>query len=269
MQSVTDSDSPPVVSSFPRERTQLLPLLHAAHQREGYLSRKSLREIAQHVFVPESEAWGVATSYSEFRHTPPTAPHTVAVCTGLSCLLNGASSLVDDLRASPPPDTEVESVSCRFRCDAAPVGVIDAQALPRATAAGVRRAVSSGLDGAVPERAAPSRRPQEGCRVLARCGDVNPESIEDALARASYSGWSAARAMLPDEIVAIVEASGLLGRGGAYFPTAAKWSVSRPWSTRSSAAKASDPGTATVVNASTNQASEARGIASARPPTPT
>ncbi|MCC8123165.1 MAG: NADH-quinone oxidoreductase subunit NuoF [Oscillospiraceae bacterium] len=60
--------------------------------------------------------------------------------------------------------------------------------------------------------------------VLARCGKINPESIEDALEMDAYKGLARAlREMTPEEVIEEVLASGVKGRGGAGFPTGQKW----------------------------------------------
>ena len=64
-------------------------------------------------------------------------------------------------------------------------------------------------------------------RLLARCGRIDPASIDDALAAGAYAGLRAAHAMESTAIVRAVEDAGLLGRGGAYFPVASKWNGAR------------------------------------------
>ncbi len=59
--------------------------------------------------------------------------------------------------------------------------------------------------------------------VLARCGAINPESIEDALSMEAYEGLRKALTKKPSEVVEEVLQSGLRGRGGAGFPTGLKW----------------------------------------------
>lgn len=59
--------------------------------------------------------------------------------------------------------------------------------------------------------------------VLRNCGQIDPENIDDALARDSYAGLGEALKMEPVEIVAEVKKSGLRGRGGGGFPTGLKW----------------------------------------------
>lgn len=59
--------------------------------------------------------------------------------------------------------------------------------------------------------------------TFARCGIIDPLSIDDFKAHGGFSGLAKALAMEPAEIIAEVTASGLRGRGGAGFPTGIKW----------------------------------------------
>ena len=60
--------------------------------------------------------------------------------------------------------------------------------------------------------------------VLSRCGRINPESLDEAIAMGAYKGLEKAlKTMTPAEVIEEVLASGLKGRGGAGFPTGLKW----------------------------------------------
>ena len=60
--------------------------------------------------------------------------------------------------------------------------------------------------------------------VLERCGEIDPESIEDALKRDAYKGLEkAVKTMTPADVIDEVLKSGIKGRGGAGFPTGMKW----------------------------------------------
>ena len=61
-------------------------------------------------------------------------------------------------------------------------------------------------------------------RVLKNRGIINPEKIEDYIARDGYMGMvKALTKMTPEDIIQEVINSGLKGRGGAGFPTGIKW----------------------------------------------
>jgi NADH:ubiquinone oxidoreductase subunit F (NADH-binding)/(2Fe-2S) ferredoxin len=60
--------------------------------------------------------------------------------------------------------------------------------------------------------------------VLRNCGFINPENIEEYIARDGYLALEKALTeMTPDDIIKELEISGLRGRGGAGFPTWKKW----------------------------------------------
>ena len=64
--------------------------------------------------------------------------------------------------------------------------------------------------------------------VLRNCGVINPESIDEYIAREGYAGLEKALfTMKPDEVIGEVKTAGLRGRGGAGFPTWLKWDLTK------------------------------------------
>jgi formate dehydrogenase iron-sulfur subunit len=59
--------------------------------------------------------------------------------------------------------------------------------------------------------------------TFARCGVIDPRSLDDYRAHGGYKGLERALTLNSDAIIAEVTASGLRGRGGAGFPTGIKW----------------------------------------------
>ena len=63
--------------------------------------------------------------------------------------------------------------------------------------------------------------------TFARCGIVDPLSIDDYRAHGGFDGLAKALELGPEAVVDAVKASGLRGRGGAGFPTGIKWNTVR------------------------------------------
>ena len=62
--------------------------------------------------------------------------------------------------------------------------------------------------------------------ALKNCGMVNPYSFEEAVGANTYLALGQALTeMTPDQVIDVIKASGLRGRGGAGFPTGLKWSL--------------------------------------------
>jgi NADH:ubiquinone oxidoreductase subunit F (NADH-binding)/NADH:ubiquinone oxidoreductase subunit E len=121
------------LSQFPRERTWLLPALHAVQHAERWLSPESLERVAAHLRVPKSEVWGVASHYPEFRLVVP-GRRLVRVCTGLACLARGARDIlaacerrlgVGSGQTTRDGAVTLEELDCAFACGSAPVVEVD------------------------------------------------------------------------------------------------------------------------------------------------
>ena len=124
---------------FPRERTWLLPALHAVQHAERWISPDAIADIAAHLRVPVSEVYGVATHYPEFRLTEP-GRRVARVCVGVSCRVLGSLDLLAALerRLGVTADATtadgawtVERLDCAFNCSMAPVAEVDGRHLGR------------------------------------------------------------------------------------------------------------------------------------------
>jgi len=64
--------------------------------------------------------------------------------------------------------------------------------------------------------------------ALRNCGFINPENIDEYIARDGYSALGKALSeMTPEEVIKVIIDSGLRGRGGGGFPTGLKWDITR------------------------------------------
>ncbi len=60
--------------------------------------------------------------------------------------------------------------------------------------------------------------------ALRNCGVINPENIEEYIAMDGYAALGKVLTeMTPEQVIDVMKASGLRGRGGAGFPTGMKW----------------------------------------------
>src|SRR5262249_37151593 len=161
----------------------LLPVLHEIQDRIGWVSRGALEYACRRLWVPPAEAYGVVSFYSRFA-LEPRAPGATHVCDDIVCQLAGARP--------------AQGVPCLGQCDRAPATLVegseDAQA-PRAI----------------------------GPKLLRRVGLVDPESLESYRGRGGFAALPRAREIGPEAVIGAVKESGLVGRGGAAFPTGRKW----------------------------------------------
>ncbi|MCL2669244.1 MAG: 4Fe-4S binding protein [Syntrophaceae bacterium] len=63
--------------------------------------------------------------------------------------------------------------------------------------------------------------------ALRNCGIINPERIEEYMARGGYAGLKRVLTLTPEEVIEEVKIAGLAGRGGAGFPTWFKWNAAK------------------------------------------
>jgi len=64
--------------------------------------------------------------------------------------------------------------------------------------------------------------------ALRNCGFINPENIDEYIARDGYLALqNILEGMKPEDVIDIIKRSGLRGRGGAGFPTGKKWEFAR------------------------------------------
>jgi NADH:ubiquinone oxidoreductase subunit F (NADH-binding)/NADH:ubiquinone oxidoreductase subunit E len=138
------------VARFPRERTWLLPALHAVQESLGWLPESALAAVAAHLRVPATEVYAVASGYPEFRLVAH-GRHHVRVCTGVSCTLSGGGALGAALAhrfpAAGSDDVTVEPADCFFECSMAPMLEVDGAYRGRVTVGDVNALFSPGETG--------------------------------------------------------------------------------------------------------------------------
>jgi NADH-quinone oxidoreductase subunit F len=227
-------------------RDLLIPALHAIQGRIGWISQPALNYVSRRLTVPPAEAYGVATFYALFSTTarPPVVAH---VCDDLACRLAGSDELCADLErtigteggAGRDGSTTWLRSPCLGVCERAPAAMITvAGTEPRTAVAAPVDAAGVAARLAAPAEARPADEPpaeaavpQAGAagsvqlRLLARIGVVDPTSLDDYRAHGGFVALERARAIGPQRVIDEVTAAGLVGRGGAAFPTGRKWAA--------------------------------------------
>ncbi len=114
------------------------------------------------------------------------------------------------------PMIEVETAAGRIA-----YGPVEAADVPALLADGLLQGTARPLRLGAPEEIPFLARQTR--LTFARCGIIDPLSLDDYRAYGGLAGLAKASAMDPAAIVETVLASGLRGRGGAGFPTGVKW----------------------------------------------
>jgi len=121
----TDADrrrAKEIIDRYPHARSALLPLLHLAQDRDGWVTPESMEEIAGLLDLTPALVLGTCSFYTMLKREP-VGRLVVSVCTNVSCMVNGGPSLLEGLRTRYASDDDVfvEEVECIAACDLAPV----------------------------------------------------------------------------------------------------------------------------------------------------
>ncbi len=201
-----------LLGDAPRRRELLIEHLHAIQDRYGHISAAHVVALAREMQLAMTEVYEVATFYHHFdvvkEGEPAPPPLTVRVCDSLSCELNGAGELMQNLKRTLGQNVRVVPAPCVGRCDQAPVAVVAQNPVANATVDKVRSAVAANATD---------------CPVA--------PYIDYAQYRA-HGGYELAASCLSgqrdvESVVKIMESSGLRGLGGAGFPAGRKWRIVR------------------------------------------
>ena len=97
-----------IIGRYPFAKSALLPLLHLAQDRDGWVTPEAMEEIAALLDLTPALVLGVCSFYSMLKREP-VGRMVVSVCTNLSCMVNGGMDLHTQLRAKYAGDPDVDS----------------------------------------------------------------------------------------------------------------------------------------------------------------
>lgn len=119
-----------ILENYPKNnRSILIPLLQDIQDENGYLPEEILKEAAEHIGIPLSAIYGVATFYNQFRLTP-LGNNIIRVCRGTACHVKNSANILFGLetalnikagQTTRDKNFTLEVVSCIGACSIAPV----------------------------------------------------------------------------------------------------------------------------------------------------
>ncbi|MCA9905231.1 MAG: NAD(P)H-dependent oxidoreductase subunit E, partial [Anaerolineae bacterium] len=202
-----------------RRRDALLPLLWDVQTAFGHVSPEAVRAISHTLRVPEADIYGVISFYTLF-YDQPTAETTVRICADPSCALAGADDVLAALDARAEAALTVERCTCIGLCDRAPAALISRRGQGESA-----HAPASDLDALLGGDAQAVSHVGGTVRVL--LDGLTPGRAQTLAEYGDYAALRHAVASAPAAVIAQIQASGLIGRGGAAFPTGVKWDSAR------------------------------------------
>ncbi len=197
-----------LLKDAPLRRDLLIEYLHRIQDRYGHLSAAHLVALADEMKLSMTEVYEVATFYHHFDviKEGDTAPQavTVRVCDSIACEMAGSSELLAKLPGILGEDVRVLHAPCIGRCETAPAAVVAQNPVPHASVEKIAALV----------KAKALRHP--------------PAVYIDYAAYNAKGGYELAKACIDgakkrEDVIAVMEDSGLRGLGGAGFPAGRKW----------------------------------------------
>jgi len=122
-----------IIGVYPREARYLLAALQDIQAHERYLSVESMKAVAEHLGVPESRVFSVATFYKALSLVPQ-GKKVIKVCTGTACHLRGAPGVVKavegalgirNCETTTDGLFSIQTVNCVGACAMAPVVMVN------------------------------------------------------------------------------------------------------------------------------------------------
>lgn len=139
-----------IFKQYEGEKGAVITVLQKIQEKLGYLSEEAISEAAKFLRMSETEIFGVASFYAQFRFTPR-GKHAVRVCLGTACHVRGGEGIMKAVenklgieRGSTTKDRKfsIERVACFGSCALSPVMVVDKGVYGRMTPTKVKNILS-------------------------------------------------------------------------------------------------------------------------------
>jgi NADH-quinone oxidoreductase subunit E len=139
-----------ILTSFSGDKSEIISILQDIQSNMGYLPEQAIMEVSKFTGVPESEIYGVATFYTQFRFLPVGKKH-IMVCKGTACHVKGATQIIEGIErhlgiregeVTFDLEYSLESVGCLGCCALAPCAMINGEVESNLTLRDVKRIFS-------------------------------------------------------------------------------------------------------------------------------
>ncbi len=223
---IVDPQVVAISSRHENNKESVVEVIRELQMERGVLDKDSITDIANSLSIPPAKAYGIATFYSMLGvrnlGEPHRLPNIMRICEGPVCWLNGCDQIYNHASEFSKQHQEwsIQKNSCLGLCDRAPAMLVNNHQIGPIS---LSQFNESPNDWAVIPTDYSQPRPGETRVMLAKTGLIDPNSIDSALKYGGYCGLKAALNCHPEEILDVVEASGLTGRGGAGFLVGRKW----------------------------------------------
>ena len=191
-------------------RDHLIEYLHVIQDSQGHINEDYITALANLLKISQTEVYEVATFYHHFdiikgdEKVPPNL--TVRVCDSVTCEINGANQLAENLNDYFKGTVRIQKVPCIGRCQSAPVAVVKFNPIDNANLKNVKQAVDA--------------------------KEYNPSipkyiNMNEYIDNGGYKLYSSLKKnkIKSEEVLTELENSNLRCLGGAGFPAGKKWRI--------------------------------------------
>ncbi len=177
---------------------------------------------------------------------PDNKQYTILICEGTGCVSGKSNeirqALEQEINELGLKNVKVDFTGCHGFCEQGPIAIVEPEGIfyTHLTVDDVSDIVQNHLINGKPVERLFYREPVNGQQIplykdinfyrkqqriiLRNCGHINPESIDDYIAKDGYNALKKVLSeMTPLQVIEEVKKSGLRGRGGAGFSTGMKW----------------------------------------------
>jgi [NiFe] hydrogenase diaphorase moiety large subunit len=227
-----------VIARHPKDPAVLLDVLREVQALSGRISDEAVARVAAHLKLSEAEVRGAATFYHFFSLMPRGAS-TVYLNDSITSRMKGRSAVAAAFEAeagcpfgevSPDGRVGLFPTSCIGMNDQEPSAIVDGVVFTALTPDRAR-AIVRGLRAGTPA-AGLGKELGDGANQseLVRAMVVNNIRRRGPVLFGAHEPGAALRkavSLTPEQVIDEIKKSGLLGRGGAGFPTGLKWEFCR------------------------------------------